>query len=146
MADLLSLAEADLESAQDELVAAQVAALEAVARHEDAEKDVRKLEAAVAALRGEPPPASQPKSAVQEAIEKEVLTPEEWEKEQAAKRRKREKELQEQNPLAHVKCSGCGTKGSLAESYIQSPAGSPVRTLVCSKCNEHGESCEDYPR
>jgi hypothetical protein len=135
MADLLKLAEADLESAQDELVAAQVAALEAVARREDAEKDVRKLEAAVAALRGEPPPASQPKSAVQEEIEKAVLTPEEWEKQQNAKRRKREKELQEQNPLAHVKCSGCGALGTLTESYIQSPAGTPLRSLVCGKCN-----------
>jgi chromosome segregation ATPase len=100
--DLLEAAEEQLKSAQDELAAAQVAATEAVARREEAESGLRKLEAAVAALRGEPPPA---------------------------------KELEEQNPLAHVKCSGCGTKGSLAESYIQSPAGTPVRTLVCGKCN-----------
>jgi hypothetical protein len=140
--DLLEAAEEQLKSAQDELAAAQVAATEAVARREEAESGLRKLEAAVAALRGEPPPASPtdlPKTTT-EPIEgndpgKGVLSPEEWEKEQNAKRRKREKELEEQNPLAHVKCSGCGTKGSLAESYIQSPAGTPVRSLVCNKCN-----------
>lgn len=122
----------NLECAQNDLIAAELAYVEASAERETAQEAVSRLKAAVAALSGESPPATIPKNEV--ASPKEEVDSAEWEAEQNRKRRLREKELEENNPLAHLKCSGCGKKGSMAESYVQAPSGSPVRMLICGKC------------
>jgi DNA-directed RNA polymerase subunit M/transcription elongation factor TFIIS len=122
MANLTEIAEKELDSAQIELQEASIAAIEAKARESAAETAVFRLKAAVAALSGEPPPAAIPQKA-EVAVEKyEAIPP------------KKEVKPTPDNPLAHIKCTGCGQKGSMAEQYIQSTSGSPVRTLTCSKC------------
>ena len=130
------------ETAQSELAQAEIALIEATARQQDAYKEASKLQAAVAALKGEPPSAALTPS-TEGAIEGKSsqrsetaqLSAEEFDKERKRRQRKRQKELDAENPLAHVKCSGCGVLGSLVETYLQAPSGAPVRMLVCSKCN-----------
>lgn len=94
-----------LDSAQSELAAAEVALLEATARANSARESAARLESAVAALNGSSPPP-------------------------AAKPRKKDSN----NPLADVKCQGCGSIGKMAEQVVAAPSGTTVRMLVCGNC------------
>ena len=131
---LVSTKEA-LELAQVELADAEIASIEASARAEEARQSASRLESAVAALSGEPPPASASRQ-VQPAGESPApkLSPEEFDKQRKQRQRAREKELEAQNPLAHIKCSGCGRKGKLVDSIISAPSGAQVRMMICGGC------------
>ena len=148
--DVAAALDKSLHEAQNELTGAEIALLEATARAKEAREASLRLKAAVAALSGESPPAtalnvplhgadldSKPnnggstpsRAAIQE------LTSEQFDAERKRRQRKREKEVQDNNPLAHLKCAGCGTLGTLVDTVTQAPSGAPVRMMVCSKCN-----------
>ncbi len=146
----LETVEGALDTAQTELAGAEIALLEATARAGDARKEASRLEAAVAALRGESPPAtpsnvplhgadsdSKPDNggSTPSRAANQELTAEEFDKDRKRRQRKREKEIQENNPLAHVKCAGCGELGSMVDTIQQAPSGATVRMMVCSCCN-----------
>lgn len=141
---------------QTELAEAEIALLESTARAEALRDEVWKLDAAVAALSGEKPPAeptAQNSGIAQEVerdpdtIEVEGSTPssatsgihemsaEEFDKERKRRQRSKQKELDAANPYSEVPCGGCGTKGSLNDSFVTAPSGASIRMLVCSKCN-----------
>lgn len=144
-----------LDTAQDELAQAEIALLQSTAVAETLRDEVAKLGAAVAALSGEKPPADPPKdSAVAQEVERlsdtqEVggsnpsgatksiheMTPEEFDKERRRKQRQKQKEAEANNPYAQLPCGGCGTKGSMQDSFVTAPSGASIRMLVCSKCN-----------
>lgn len=63
------------------------------------------------------------------------LSPEEFEAQRKRKARQRQKEEDANNPMAHVKCSGCGVAGKLSQQIIQAPSGAPVSMLICGGCN-----------
>ena len=146
--DALEGVESALDEAQTELTQAEIALIEATARAEEARKDASRLEAAVAALRGEPPPAVNDTS--ESGIESDSnpddegsspsrrpiqdLSPEEFDKQRKRKQRAREKEAQANNPLAHLKCTGCGLLGTLVPQMITTPGGATVQMLSCSSC------------
>lgn len=58
----------------------------------------------------------------------------EWERNRKKKLRQREKERMAENPLADIKCTGCGQKGHLQQSVIQAPSGMPLQAIVCTSC------------
>jgi hypothetical protein len=135
-----------LDAAQDELTQAELSLCEAKARAESARDSAGKLEAAVAALKGEAPSALNTPQAItsEQTPQTQVdpgrasqadLSPEEFDKQRRQRQNAREREEQANNPLAHVKCSGCGTLGSMQEQMVQTPSGMPLRMLVCTKCN-----------
>ena len=136
-----------LERAQSELAEAEIALIEASAKAEVARDSAARLESAVAALSGDLPPSVAPHSA-QVAYETAVaenrgvadLTPEEFDKQRKKRQRAREKELEAQNPLAHIKCSGCGRKGKMTDSIIQAPSGASVRMMICGSCGNQSMS------
>ena len=135
--------------AQTELASAEIVLLEASAAAGTLREEVSRLEAAVAALKGKlrvEPLATVDKvpeftetvnSATRLAASE--MSPEEFNaerrrKQRVAKKKQREEEL-ENNPLANVRCSGCGCTGTMQESLIQAPSGATVRMMVCYKCN-----------
>lgn len=146
-----------LDEAQNELESAELALLEAKARADGARDEQRRLAAAVAALSGEPPPAANPvlgegERADPSGLEPEEagstpapvtkegredtanMTPEEFDAYRKRKQRQRQKEEQENNPFAHIKCSGCGEEGTMNLVIKQAPSGMPVRMMTCSSC------------
>jgi hypothetical protein len=144
--DALETLEQSLDSAQNELAAAEIALAEANARAETARESAFRLEAAVAAMNGESPPSAASNGGISagkpaptdeaagSASNLDEMTPEEFDAHRRKRQREREKEELANNPLAHVKCAGCGTNGSMNEQYITAPSGAPVRMLVCSNC------------
>jgi hypothetical protein len=137
-----------LEEAQTELGTAEIALCEANARAEQARVEHARLEAAVAALSGEPPPAaaSAPAEAPIEVTEAEntpsgednapihEMSPEEFDAHRKKRQRQKEREAQANNPYAHVKCSGCGQLGTMADTILTAPSGAPVRMMTCGSC------------
>lgn len=142
MASIADSLQSELDSAQIDLADAEIALLEANAAAIDLREKVRRLEAAVAALNGaSPPPAADRKqrsgsegSSGKERDPIEDMTPEEFDAERRRRQREREKERLATDPLAHVKCAGCGQKGVMREAYVQAPSGAPVRVLQCNSC------------
>lgn len=131
--------ENELDSAQNALAEAEIALLEANAAATDLREKVRRLEAAVAALNGtvSPPPAAplpEEGNPGKERDPREDMTPEEFDADRRKRQREREKEELANNPLAHVKCAGCGRKGTMHQAYIQAPSGAPVQVLTCNDC------------
>jgi hypothetical protein len=63
------------------------------------------------------------------------MSQEEFDAARKRRQREREKEIQANNPLAHIRCAGCGTVGSTVEQMLQAPSGVPVRMMVCTQCN-----------
>ena len=137
--DVAAALDKSLQEAQNELAGAEIALLEATARAEEARDASLRLKAAVAALSGESPPATEPTATKRLPREEERglqdLSPEEFDAQRKKNQRRREKEVQDNNPLAHLKCAGCGTLGTLVDTVTQAPSGAPVRMMVCSKCN-----------
>ena len=134
------------DKAQNELAQAEIALMQSTAAAEVLREEVRRLSAAVAALSGEKAPADPSGRTDDDVIPEEApqgdiheMTPEEFDAERKRKQRQRQKELDAENlannPYALVPCGGCGTKGSLRDSFITAPSGAQVRMLVCSKCN-----------
>ena len=133
------------DTAQNELASAEIVLLEANAAAETLREEVYRLEAAVAVLSGEKPPA-EPQTAAQPVESTQIgtkdtpngdiheMTPEEFDAERKRKQRAREKENQANNPLAGVKCQGCGQLGTMADTIIQAPSGATVRMMVCGSC------------
>ena len=115
---------AALDAAQNELAEAEVALLEAKARAEAARTAASRLKAAKAALDGAPITTSEAQPAEQRTPnpQGEGSTP------------SRRAKPEDNNPLAHLKCKGCGKVGSLSEQYMTAPSGALVRMLVCGSC------------
>ena len=133
--EILDSTEKALELAQSELAEAEIALIEASAKAEVARESAARLESAVAALSGEPPPAAATyEAAVAKGRGEPELSPEEFDKQRKKRQRARQKELDAQNPLAHIKCSGCGRKGKMTDSIIQAPSGAQVRMMICGSC------------
>ena len=128
-----------LHEAQNELAGAEIALLEATVRAEEARDASLRLKAAVAALSGESPPATPPTDEKSPGVAEERgiqdLSPEEFDAQRKKKQRSREKELRDNNPLAHIKCAGCGVVGSMVDTITQAPSGATIRMMVCSSCN-----------
>ena len=134
-----------LDACQIELECAVKASLEASARAEKARDEHLRLKAAVAALSGEP--RAEPSAPVRENAENDTqgtqngakdtqkLSPEEFDAQRLKKQRRKEKKRLENDPLAHIKCAGCGVAGSTVEQYIRTPAGGTMKVLACTKCN-----------
>ena len=145
--------------AQIELASAEIVLLEASAAAGTLREEVSRLEAAVLALKGqtpalaevaalsgvEPPAPLQDTQIGAESTQSgdraaaAELSPEEFDverkrKQRVARKRQKEEELAN-NPLAHVKCSGCGRTGTMQDVLKQAPSGATVRMLVCYKCN-----------
>lgn len=112
----------ELNAAQTALAEAEISLLEANAAATSLREKAARLQAAVAALNGESPLRGEPAK---------VHVPEEG---NPGKERDRRKQPQNDNPLAHIKCAGCGQKGVMDEQYIQAPSGAPVKVLICSSC------------
>lgn len=141
------------DKAQNELAQAEIALLQSTAAAEVLREEVHRLNSAVAALSGEKAPADPSgrthvtKGDVRDEVIPEdaphgdihEMTPEEFDAERKRKQRARQKEIDAENlannPYATVPCGGCGTKGSLQDSFITAPSGAQVRMLVCTKCN-----------
>ena len=140
---------------QTELAGAEIVLLEATANAGALREEARRLEAAVAVLSGEPPAAA-PISVVAQEVEQlsdtqqvdgsppsrttmQELSPEEFDAERKRTQRQRDKERKAEelanNPLAHIKCSGCGRTGTMQDTVMQAPSGATVRMMVCYKCN-----------
>lgn len=140
---MLEALSAALDDAQSELIAADIALMEATARQQAAFDIAARLNAAVAALDGAPVkpsiavtaiPAENPdKSNIHD------LTPEEFDalrkQKQALARKERDDWEREHNPLYHMRCSGCGKTGSMQQTMITAPSGAMVAMKVCSSCN-----------
>ncbi len=137
------------DKAQAEFATAQVSLLEARARATEAESVALKLEAAVAALKGETPvepltavnvvtgvihtaPDSPPTA--ERAVAREI-SPEEFDKQRKQRQKKRQAEIDAANPLAHVRCGGCGVTGKMNDTIMQAASGATIRMMVCSGCN-----------
>ena len=156
--DVAAALDKSLHEAQNELAGAEIALLEATARAEEARDASLRLKAAVAALSGEPPPAADaPRGESENVIDfldrtsgdgsssadrsdKERaaaadMTPEEFDAQRKKRQRAREKELKDNNPLAHIKCAGCGVVGDMVDTITQAPSGATIRMMVCSSCN-----------
>ena len=137
--DVAAALDKSLHDAQNELTGAEIALLEATARAEEARDASLRLKAAVAALSGESPPATPPTGEHSPGVVEERgiqdLSPEEFDAQRKKKQRAREKELKDNNPLAHIKCAGCGVVGDMVDTITQAPSGAPIRMMVCSKCN-----------
>lgn len=133
--------------AQDELAQAEIALLHSTAKADGLREEVRKLQAAVAALSGEELPTVVNSEQAEVAAPKETpggpsvqndiheMSPEEFDAQRKKRQRQRQKEEDALNPYAEVPCGGCGTKGSLHDSMIQAPSGAVLNMLVCSQCN-----------
>jgi len=100
---------------------------------------------------GEPPPAAAPRGTDEDVISyldrtgedslhgsnkahNATLSPEEFDAERKRRQRKREKEIQAQNPYGTIKCTGCGVVGKLQETLFTAPSGTPVKMLICGGC------------
>ena len=132
--EVLSTATEALDLAQSESAVAEIALIEASAKAETTRESVVRLEAAVAALSGELPSAAVETLTLTGTKPVDELSPEEFDKQRKKRQKARKKELDAQNPLAHIKCSGCGEKGKLVDSIISAPSGAQVRMMICGGC------------
>ena len=139
--EVLTTATEALDLAQSESAVAEIALIEASAKAETTRESVVRLEAAVAALSGELPSAAPTEPSkdgdIGRALVKrgmEELSAEDFDKQRKKRQKARKKELDAQNPLAHIKCSGCGEKGKLVDSIISAPSGAQVRMMICGGC------------
>ncbi len=140
-----------LEKAQAELSFAEIGLVEATARAATAREAAERLVSAVAALSGERPPAvveiAQIGNEIADSMAAQAsrgvgraetpiqdMTPEEFDAQRQRRQREREKEAIASNPLAHLRCSGCGGMGTLQDSMITAPSGAIVRMMVCTGC------------
>lgn len=126
----IALGEA-LNTALVELDRARIKYLEAKAESRAAEEKAKRLEAAVAAMNGQIAPVAQEAERGPLKSEVDGSSP----PRRAKSKNPRKKRNNENNPLAHLKCAGCGSKGSMAQTVIQAPSGAYVRMLVCGECN-----------
>ena len=141
-----------LHTAQSELALADIALMEATAHQQVAFASATKLASAVAALSGEPSALQLTSPLTGEAIEATEsqrresqtpsihdMTPDEFNAQRKAKqaqKRREDDEWRSQNdPLYHMKCSGCGLTGTLAQTLMTAPSGQQVAMKVCTKCN-----------
>jgi len=138
-----------LHTAQSELALADIALMEATAHQQVAFASATKLASAVAALSGEPSapvdplPLPKPMPTPEEGStpDKSIheMTPEEFDAQRRrnqAQKRKEDEEWRAQNdPLYHMKCTGCGLKGTLSQTVMTAPSGAQVSMKVCTKCN-----------
>jgi hypothetical protein len=145
MLDVLTKAS---DAAQIALAEAEVSLLEANARQQSASETAHKLSSAVAALRGEPPPASPKAVTVEEAPRTKDVTSvvehvvsisedeerKEYERERKRKQRMRQKEIDAQNPYSQMPCTGCGKKGGMSQQIVQAPSGAALSMLICGNC------------
>lgn len=115
-----------LELAEHDNALAQLQYLEARNAAETAAKKLARLQAAVSALTGEVPSAP-----VAQEVER---GPSKSEADGSRPSRRSKRKEPSNNPLAHLKCAGCGVAGQMAESYIQAPSGATVRMLICGSC------------
>ena len=139
--DIKNQLQDELDAAQTALAEAEIALLEANAAATDLREKVRRLEAAVAALNGESPlrgdnPDRVPEegNSGKERDPIEDMSPEEFDADRRRRQREKEKQRLANDPLAQIKCAGCGQNGVMAETYIQAPSGAPVKVLTCSSC------------
>ena len=142
--------EQELQKSQVELVQADVAAIEATTRLEAARSTTDRLTAAVAAMKGAEPSvpilsnagvddSGTPDDSVTPALNHDRLatadmSEEEFDAYRKKRQRRRQKELDADNPLAQYKCGGCGMQGTSSEQIIAAPSGVPVRLIGCSAC------------
>jgi outer membrane murein-binding lipoprotein Lpp len=119
------------DTAQNALAEAEIALIEANASADVLRVDAQRLNAAVAALNGDFASQNTPIDPVLPALSSEEFDTAR-KKRQAAK----EKEEQANNPLAHIKCTGCGVRGNLQEQIMTGGAGNPIRMMVCSCGNQ----------
>lgn len=141
MSTAKELLAAEMNLAQIELIEADIAAIEATARVENAREGHWRLAAAIAALEGAVP-VETPSASTEEPVEASTperartaaLSLEEFEKERARKARQRKKEQDALNPLAQYACAGCGSVGTSTEQMMQAPSGAALRMLSCSSC------------
>lgn len=124
-----------LDAAQAELAQAEISLLKSTTAAEEARIGASRLEAAVAALRGESPAATT-KSPEDFHAPTLDMTPEEFEAHRRRRARAREQENQANNPYASLKCTGCGSVGSMSPTIITAPSGMPVHMLTCRCGNQ----------
>jgi hypothetical protein len=118
MSTISDLVESQLAEVGESLAKAEIALIEMNAAAEELRTENSRLKAALAALNGEIP--GNPVNAENSA-------------DNLRKPAKQEPEIH--NPLAHLKCNGCGTEGSLEEHILTTGAGGIVRSMVCRECN-----------
>ena len=118
---MLALLTEAWEKAQSELAAAEIVLLEATAAASLLREEAAKLGAAVAALSGRPSAAPVQVAESSDEVDR--------------RRKIRQKEKEASSPFANLKCSGCGSVGSMSEMYKQT-SGSPIRMLVCTCGNQ----------
>ena len=123
------------DTAQTELASAEIALAEATARAVAAREAAARLAAAVAALSGESPSATLEVISSENTPKEDTLTPKEFDAARKKRQRAKEKKDLENNPLAHIKCAGCGVTGHMADNTIQTKNGATVRMMVCGKCS-----------
>ncbi len=138
--------------AQTELASAEIVLLEASAAAGTLREEVDRLKAAVAALSGEAPAEppvllydlTAPEKGLMSSEEFDrrstaELSPEEFDKQRIARQKAAKKarlaEEEANNPLFHLKCSGCGRSGKIFETMMQAPSGATIRMMVCAGCN-----------
>lgn len=121
--DIVRQLQEELDTAQSELAAAEIALIEATARAGSAREGADRLKAAVAALNGDTSP---PSEAPTRGSDEDIITYLDRTEEPPIK--------QPEDPLAHIPCAGCGDKGSMSEQYVTAPSGAAVRMLVCRNC------------
>ena len=117
---MLSALTEERDRAQNELASAEIALIEATAAAEVLREAVRRLDAAVAALSGAEP-AAPPDTGSKEEFERKV--------------QERQKAEIAANPLANLRCNGCGQSGHIRETYLTAPSGASVHMLICGACN-----------
>jgi len=119
------------DKAQSALAEAEIALIEATASAYALREEARRLDAAVAALSGEPSALIEPQEAPKGRIDAD-LTPEEFDKARLKRQKAKKAELDANNPYANIKCTGCGRKGRISEAFTENGA----RMLVCRCGNQ----------
>lgn len=104
------------DDAKAKLAKAEIKLLEATVATEALRENSGRLDAAVAALAGETPSAALiPPLSLLESGDKNI-------------------ESAENNPLAQIKCTGCGRRGTLQDTIITAANGAQCRMMVCTRC------------
>ena len=122
------------DAAQSASAEADIALIEATASADALREEARKLNAAVAALSGEPSAQIEPQ-APKEAREGRLdadLSPEEFEKARLKRQKAKEAEENANNPYSNLKCTGCGRKGRISEVFTENG----TRMLECRCGNQ----------
>lgn len=120
---------AELEQSEGTLVAKEAQLVELQADVAENRESVSRLRSALAALEGRP----QPDMRVSSEGERAAHTREGAVAESASATRSKPAP-EPDNPLAHLKCKGCGAQGTLRQQILQSSSGMPVNMLTCVDC------------